>query len=159
MSQTATVSPTSVEVLFYHLEQFPLERVLPPLLEKSLARGWRVVLQCGNEARMQALNTYLWTYRDDSFLPHGTAADGEAARQPIFLTSSTDNPNHATVRFFIDGAEIGDLGGYERAVYIFDGTDPEAVAVARRAWKAVKAAGHEATYWRQTETGGWTRKA
>ena len=30
------------EVLFYHLQNMTLESVLPPLLEKSLERGWRV---------------------------------------------------------------------------------------------------------------------
>ena len=37
------------EVLFYHLENQPVERVLPPLLEKSLERGWRVVVQAASE--------------------------------------------------------------------------------------------------------------
>jgi DNA polymerase III subunit chi len=32
------------EVLFYHLQGMSLESVLPPLLEKSLERGWRVVV-------------------------------------------------------------------------------------------------------------------
>ena len=60
------------EVLFYHLQNMPLERVLPPLLEKSLERGWRVVVQTASEERADALDSHLWTYRDDSFLPHGT---------------------------------------------------------------------------------------
>ncbi|MGA7117695.1 MAG: DNA polymerase III subunit chi, partial [Hyphomicrobium sp.] len=36
------------EVLFYHLERQPLERVLPGLLEKTLQRGWRAVVQAGS---------------------------------------------------------------------------------------------------------------
>ena len=35
------------EVLFYHLEHQPLERVLPSLVEKTLERGWRAVVQAG----------------------------------------------------------------------------------------------------------------
>jgi DNA polymerase-3 subunit chi len=84
------------EVLFYHLENQPVERVLPPLLEKSLERGWRVVVQTASEERADALDSHLWTYRDDSFLPHGTWRDRDAAEQPIILAVNGDNPNHAS---------------------------------------------------------------
>ena len=94
------------EVLFYHLQSQPLERVLPQLLERSVERGWRVVVQAGSEERVDALDSLLWTYRDDTFLPHGTARDGEAAAQPILLTTADHNPNAATVRFLIDGVPM-----------------------------------------------------
>ena len=32
------------EILFYHLQRQPIERVLPGMLEKSLERGWRVIV-------------------------------------------------------------------------------------------------------------------
>lgn len=147
------------EVLFYHLERAPLERVLPELLEKSLERSWRVVVQASSAERLEALDTALWTYRDDSFLPHGTAKDGRAERQPIFLTLGEDNPNEANVRFLVEGAEAGALAGYERAVYLFDGRDPDAVERARQQWQAARASGHAVTYWQQNARGGWEQKA
>ena len=147
------------EVLFYHLERQPLERVLPELLEKCLDRGWRTVVQVGSEERRDALDAHLWTYREDSFLPHGTAKDGSAAAQPIWITSAEDNPNAATVRFVADGAALPDLAAYARVVMLLDGNDPEAVEKARGVWKDVKAGGHEATYWQQSERGRWERKA
>jgi len=61
------------DVLFYHLENQPLERVLPILLEKTLERGWRAVIEVGSSQRAEALDTALWTFRDDSFLAHGLA--------------------------------------------------------------------------------------
>ncbi len=111
------------EVLFYHLEHQPLERVLPSLVEKTLERGWRAVVQAGSEERVEALDTLLWTYREDSFLPHGTKRDGNPEAQPVFLTTGEDNPNGASVRFLVDGAEAGELSGYARIVYLFDGRD------------------------------------
>lgn len=149
----------STEVLFYHLERTPLERVLPGLLEKTLARGWRAVVQAGSQERVEALDTALWTYRDGSFLPHGTSKDGAPEEQPIFLTSGPDRPNGATVRFFVDGSDADDLSAYERAVYLFDGRDEAAVAQARTQWANAKEAGHDVTYWQQTEQGGWEQKA
>ena len=147
------------EILFYHLERQPLEAALPGLLQRSLERGWRVVVKVGSEERLEALNAHLWSFDDASFLPHGAAADGNAGAQPVFLTTGDDNPNGATVRFLVDGAEAADLSGYERTVFMFDAADSEAVARSRDAWKAARAGGHDATYWRQDENGRWTKQA
>lgn len=147
------------DVLFYHLEHTTLERVLPNLLEKSLERGWRAVVQASSRERVEALDSALWTYREDSFLPHGGANDEHADLCPIVLTADEVNPNGAQIRFFVDGAEAGDLSGYDRAVYLFDGRDEDAVAQARAQWKVVQAAGYDVTYWQQNESGKWERKA
>lgn len=147
------------EVLFYHLERQPLQQVLPSLLEKSLERGWKAVVQAGHEERLDALDLVLWTYREDSFLPHGTKRDGPPERQPVFLTTGPDNPNAANVRFLVDGADAETYDGHARYVYLFDGNDAEAIARARAAWKRAKAAGCEVTYWQQSETGRFERKA
>ena len=146
------------EILFYHLQGRPLERVLPALLEKSLERGWRAVVQSSSDERVEALDAHLWTYRDDGFLPHGTDKEGAAAEQPIVLTVGDDNQNGAVVRFLVDGAPVpGDAASYQRIVLLFDGNDPEAVAVARERWAAAKADGFDVTYWRADETGRWVK--
>jgi DNA polymerase-3 subunit chi len=147
------------EVLFYHLERQPLERVLPALVERTLERGWRAVVQAGSDERVEALDTLLWTYAEESFLPHGTRKDGNPALQPVYLTADDINPNGATVRFLVDGAGIGAMDGYERIVYLFNGRDAAAVAEARTQWKAVTATGCAATYWQQSPEGRWEKKA
>ena len=148
------------EVLFYHLQDMALEGVLPPLLEKSLARGWRVVVQTSSEERADALDAHLWTYRDDSFLPHGTWRDRDAGDQPIVLSPNADNPNNASVRFLVDGAALpDDASGYERLVLVFNGDDDEALAAARSAWTDSKGRGFDSTYWQPDERGRWQRKA
>ena len=148
------------EILFYHLHRQPLERVLPALIEKSLARGWRVVVQAASEERVEALDAHLWTFRDDSFLPHGTWREAEAREQPILLTVRDDNPNGASVRFLIDGAPVpADAAAYQRVVLLFDGEDPEAVEAARARWSEAKTNGFEVTYWQPDEQGRWQRKA
>lgn len=151
--------PDASEVLFYQLDRQGLEQVLPSLLEKTLDRGWRAVVQSGSAERLDALDTVLWTYRDDSFLPHGRKSDGNEMLQPIYLTTDTDNPNGAGVRFLIEGASIDDYDGYVRVIYLFNGRDQDAVSEARDAWRAVTNSGCKATYWQQTETGGWQKKA
>lgn len=146
------------EVRFYHLTQSPLEHTLPVLLAKSLDRGWRVVVQGGDEARMAFLDSHLWTYADDSFLPHGL--EGEGAEHPIWLTSSESNPNGAGVLMLIDGARAipTRMEAFDLVTLFFDGADEGAVATAREDWKAVTNAGLPAVYWAQ-EGGGWVQKA
>src|SRR3982074_2893707 len=94
------------EVLFYHLQNMSIESVLPPLLAKTLGRGWRVVGQATSPERADALDAHLWTYRDDSFLPHATWRAGDAQDQPIVLGVEEANPNRANVRFLIDNAAL-----------------------------------------------------
>jgi DNA polymerase-3 subunit chi len=147
------------EILFYHLKEQAPEQVLPALLLKSLERGWRVVVQASSEERIEALDAHLWTWRDDSFLPHGTWRDAEAAQQPIMLAVNDDNPNGAAVRFLIEGAAMpSDAAAYQRVVVLFDGEDPDAVETARARWREAKSAGFDVTYWQADENGGWRRQ-
>ena len=148
------------EVLFYHLQNMSLENVLPPLLEKSLERGWRVVVQSTSPERADALDAHLWTYRDDSFLPHATWRVADVADQPIVLAIEDGNPNGAQVRFLVDNAPLpADSAAYERMVLVFNGDDDDALAAARAAWTDCKARGFEVTYWQPDERGRWQRKA
>ncbi|MBP6546575.1 MAG: DNA polymerase III subunit chi [Phenylobacterium sp.] len=146
------------EVWFYHLERTGLDQALPELLEKTLARGWKAIVRATGAQRVEHLDGWLWAYRDESFLPHAPADEPGAARQPILLTTSDENPNGADALFLVDGAEPGELGDYTRCVVLFDGGDEEALATARRQWKSVKAKGLPASYWKQ-QGRGWEKQA
>jgi DNA polymerase III subunit chi len=148
------------EILFYHMQRRPLESVLPSLLEKSLERGWKAAVQAASEERLQALDDGLWTFADESFLPHGTDRDPDAAGQPVVLTLRETNPNGASIRFLVDGAALPeDAATYERIVILFDGTDQDALLHARDQWRGARQAGHAVAYWQQDETGRWRKKA
>ncbi|MDC7788994.1 DNA polymerase III subunit chi [Rhodoplanes sp. TEM] len=147
------------ELLFYHLQRRAPESVLPALLEKSLERGWRAVVQASSDERVDALDAHLWTYRDESFLPHGTDRDGLAAEHPVVLTVRDHNPNGAAVRFLIDRAPVpADAASYARIVVMFDGEDDEALAGARLLWREKKAEGFDVTYWQCDDRGRWQKR-
>ena len=149
------------EVGFYQLRSSALESALPRLLQKVLEAGHRVRVVGASEARMEALNAALWTYDAASFLPHGGTGDGDAARQPVYLTSeSADgaaNENGADVVVTIDGVEPVFLDGVARYLDIFDGTDETALGAARQRWKRRQAEAHSVSYWCQGEAGGWEK--
>jgi DNA polymerase III subunit chi len=153
-----------MEVFFYHLERRGLEDTLPELLERTLARGWRALVRTGSVERAQALDAHLWTYSEESFLPHGLASDRAPELQPILLGSGAPRANAAEAVFLVDGADPGDWAalsaeGFTRAVLLFDGRDADAVAAAREHWKTAKAAGLDSQYWQQSAAGKWEKKA
>lgn len=152
------MAEAACEVWFYHLERTGLDQALPELLEKTLARGWRALVRTGAPERIEHLDGWLWTYRDDSFLPHGLAHEPLAARQPVLIATELENANAAQALFLVDGAELGDLAGYERCAVLFDGTDEGALGSARLQWRDVKARGLAASYWRQ-QARGWEKQA
>ncbi|MCO6418601.1 DNA polymerase III subunit chi [Siccirubricoccus sp. KC 17139] len=147
------------EIGFYHLTRTPLEQALPKLLGRILAQEGRALVLCGGPERVQALDAALWLCADPDWLPHGTAAMGHAAHQPIWLTAEDEAPpNGARFLVLLDGAESARLSQYDRVLDLFDGHDEAAVQAARRRWAAARAAGHALTYWQQGPR-GWERKA
>ena len=151
------------EILFYHLERHTLEQTLPVLLEKTLERGWKAVVQTASPEQVKALDEHLWRWRDNSFLPHMAAGDEQGAAyiadQPIFVTDQSDTPNAANVLFLVDGATRETLDAFDRCVIMFDGRDEETLAQARAQWAALKDSGHELTYWQQNAEDKWEKRA
>lgn len=150
------------EIWFYHLTQSRLEFALPKLLEKTLAGKRKAVLRCASDATMQSLNELLWTYQDDSFLPHGSAREAHAEHQPIYLTCEEENPNAADILFSVDGTQPGIevLAEYARLIYLFDSRDIHALQQARNYWKQLKDRPDTQNtftlaYWKQNDRGGW----
>ena len=148
--------PARIEGGFYHLTRTPLEPALGRLLLRILEAGRRVIVRASSNERVEALNRALWTFDPASFLPHGSAADGDAELQPVYLTMGEERPNGADVLVLVDGAEADPAPPFERCLYLFDGRDPEAVRAARAVWKRWRERGLKLVYWQQGER-GWQR--
>jgi DNA polymerase-3 subunit chi len=146
------------EIGFYHLTRTGADRALPPLLGRTLAAGQRALVLCRAPERVAALDAALWECADPDWLPHGTAADGDADLQPIWLATEDAAVNGARFLFLIDGAESAHTQEFDRVFDLFDGNDEAAVQAARERWKTAKAAGHKLAYWQQGAR-GWEKKA
>ena len=149
------------KINFYHLQKQPLENVLPKLLEKAYATGVNTIVRIGNPERVEFINGILWSFEEQSFLPHGSKKDGNAQMQPIWLTSVSENPNNAEMLFLVDGANLedDDIEEFSRIFVIFDGASEEALTQARSMWKKVKSTDHECSYWQQDAQGKWQKSA
>jgi DNA polymerase III subunit chi len=152
------------ETLFYHLERRTLDDVLPGLIEKTLERGWRAVIRTESSERADAIDTLLWTYNEQTFLPHAQSGEGNPKRQPVLITVEEDNPNDANVLFLVGGAssprwDVAATQELTRVVVMFDGRDADSLARARAAWTDAKAAGHDVTYWKESPSGKFEKQA
>lgn len=147
------------EIRFYHLQATSLDRALPQIVAKAYAGGRRVVIKTGDAKRAEDINTALWTYDAGAFIPHGSAADGDADRQPVWITETDENPNGADVLILTDSTTSEKTAEYKLCCDIFDGRDETALGAARERWKTYKDSGFETTYWQQTAEGGWEKKA
>lgn len=130
---------------------------MPKLLEKAYETGKKIVIKVGTEERVEFLNAQLWTFSDEAFIPHGSKKDGNADRQPIWLTAGDDVPNQAEMLFLVDdaAASLEQIGRFERVFNLFDGNAAEAVDKARSFWKEIKASAHDCHYWKQNSAGRW----
>ncbi|MCB9987925.1 MAG: DNA polymerase III subunit chi [Rhodospirillales bacterium] len=147
------------EIRFYHLTVKALDQVLPEILTKALSTGRRAVVKTVDERQAETLNAHLWTWRPDAFLPHGSAKDGFAADQPVWITTIDENPNKSDILILAGGVVSDQVGAFDLCCEMLDGNDAAAVKAARVRWKDYKEAGYGLTYWQQTDTGGWEKKA
>lgn len=145
------------EIRFYHLERQGLEQALPALVAKAYENGHRIVIKTANDNQREKINEALWTYHPNAFLPHGSVKDGEAERQPIWLTTKDENPNSADLLIVTDACETAFHADFKLCCEMFNGRDESILKTARSKWKEYKDTDHTLTYWQQGDK-GWEQK-
>lgn len=149
------------DVRFYHLKSQTLDEALPALVMKAYDNGKkRILIRMPNKTDAERINTLLWTFKPDVFLPHASDKEGQPEKNPVFITAQTEgNLNEASVLIACNGADTKDAGEYGLVCEIFADHDQDIVTQARTTWARHKEAGHTLTYWQQTPNGGWEQKA
>jgi DNA polymerase-3 subunit chi len=146
------------ELWFYHLEKAGVGDVLPGLLQKVLERGSRALIVVPDENAAASLDAALWTFREESFLPHGRDMAPHAPRQPVLISTETRNVNGADMLFCLGGADPGNPDGWNRVILMFEDSDETAKQGARSLWSAMKKSGNDVSYWKQTDQGRWEKQ-
>lgn len=147
------------EIRFYHLQKQTLDQALPLILEKAYASHQHIMVKLSNSNEVERMNAHLWAYHPDKFLPHGSQKSGHASQQPIWLTDQDENPNDAKILILTQNKTEENLDAYNLCCEMLNGHDDQAIAAARTRWKEYTAAGHTVTYWHQSESGKWEKKA
>jgi len=147
------------KINFYHLQKKTVNEALPEILNKALERNLRIIIKVDSKDEVADIDKNLWTYSDESFIPHGCKKNGMAEDQPIWITDKDENPNNATMLAIIDSAESSLIDSMEICCEIFDGNNDEVVAKSRTRWKEYKERNFELAYFQQDEQGKWQKKA
>jgi len=147
-----------LEYWFYHLEASTVEGILPGLLEKTRQKGWRALVKLP-QSQLKEMDDYLWTYKDDSFLPHGRDDEPLAEQQPITLSANVETADGYQAVFLIGGTDIEDMSGVERCMVMINGRSENDVMRERKRWKALKETDAALSYYQQNDRGSWEKKA
>ena len=147
------------EIRFYHLQTQGIEQALPKLAELVLKSGNRGLIKVADKNIAKQLDKALWTYSPESFLPHDIEGSKYAAAQDIFITTKDENPASAKMIILVNGEKVDDLKPFDRILYIFEGKLDEIISKAREDYKSYKNAGHDMSYWQQSDQGRWEQKA
>lgn len=142
---------------FYHLGKTSIDIALPSILEKIMSTGKKTILRTDLPERVDYFNNLLWTQNPASFIPHGTAKESHADKQPLYITDKcSDFPNSADFLILIDNESIQQDDNFERIFYLFNGLDSTSVTKARQQWKEMTILGYNNLhYWQQTPQGKW----
>lgn len=148
------------DIRFYHVTTQALHQAIPAILSKAYAQGKKMVLRVGDEDTLARYDDLLWSQKPESFLPHGTGKDPRKEQQPIYLTLDEENPAKADMLALYNIDTVpANISDFSLVCDFISGQNPESVEAGRARWKAYKAAGHNVTYWQQTDSGGWEQKA
>lgn len=154
-----------MEYWFYHLESATVESCLPQLLEKTRERGWRAQIQFSSAERAKQFDSFLWSYKADSFLPHGRDNDPRAGDQPIIISHAseiTSTDGAPDVVFLVDGVDpiLSDKAKEQisRLITFVDSRNTQSRDMARARWSAAKSSGASVSYWRQDDQGRWAKQ-
>lgn len=146
------------QINFYQLSTTPMEKALPRLLEKAISSGKRVILLIPEAEKMEEYNKLLWSYGSKSFLPHGSKNDNYKDQQPIYLTTSDEVPNEASILALISDIRPTHIDKFEKCLYLFDGESEQETKKARQRWAEYKKEGYILAYWQQDLSGKWQEK-
>ena len=143
------------EIFFYKLKNSSSEIFLASLIEKSIENKWNSVVLLDNIERMEEINDFLWSYKDTSFLPHGSQNDKNSELHRVYLTCEEENPNDSDVIFSIDGLLIKNINSWQRCIYIFNEQNLKVVDQLNFYKKSIDQSQHFIKSFEQNTNGKW----
>ncbi|GAB4361861.1 MAG: DNA polymerase III subunit chi [Gammaproteobacteria bacterium] len=117
------------------------EQLTCRLAEKAYSRGHRIFIHARDRDQAQQLDDLLWTYRQESFLPHALCGDELADESPIQIGHDTEPSGHCDVLINLSGEVPGFFSRFERVAELV-GSDPGARERSREAFRFYKDRGY-----------------
>jgi DNA polymerase-3 subunit chi len=153
----------NVEINIYHISQGNLVSAVIRILDKVYTSGKRCIFFSPIEERVSFIDKSLWTFSQMSFIPHGDSKFGFRDQQPIYFTTTHENPNNATVLLLMDTFDlsgwndsVGSGESFEKFIFMFE--DISQIEAANALYESLKTEGKDVNYWKQSSN-GWGKAA
>ena len=111
------------------------------LTEKAWRQGHHIYLHTASQNESRELEQLLWTYRQDSFLPHGQMGEADPALNPILVGYGTDVGEEHDVLINLAPAVPEFFSRFERVAEIIDQNE-EARAAGRERFRFYRDRGY-----------------
>jgi len=145
------------QIIFYSSAPLQVENTLFTLIEKSLEKGYKSLLLFLDKEKCSEIDEKLWTYKQNSFLPH-LSEDEEISNEidiPIYLTTKNENPYEAELLFSIDGSIPDNINNLERLIIIIDANDKILLEKYKKYYLDINKKFEDIVFYKSDDDGKW----
>ena len=114
------------------------------IAEKAWGQGHRVLVHCASAEEARQLDRLLWTFRDQSFVPHALLGEADAALNPVLVTHGGEAGDEHDVLVNLAPAAPVCFSRFARVAEPVD-DDPDARAASRERYKFYRDRGYQPT--------------
>jgi DNA polymerase III subunit chi len=136
------------------LDRAALSLAMARFINARVSDGRRVALRVSDDRKAARWDQFLWTWDDQSFLPHSVLGAQWPADEPVTVATRLPPATPDMILICLDEVPLGDLDGYDDVYELVDRNTDEGVERARERWSAWKATGRTQEYRRDWATGG-----
>ncbi len=130
------------EVLFVEVTQNRMEIRACEIAEDNYAQGNRVQIIAVDEGQAARLDDLLWTFKPDSFIPHGIrSASANEPGESLVITTEQERGEGMDSLLMMDYCEAELVGQFSLAVHMVVVDNRERLEASRRYWTQLKEAG------------------
>ena len=129
-------------------------------MEKSLEKGNKSLLLFKDKEKCLSINEQLWTYKQNSFLPHISEDDQiyDNIDVPVYLSTKNENPFKAELLFSIDGFLPDNIDHFERVIIIIDVNDELLNEKYKNYYLDINKNFEDIVFYKSDDSGKWIEK-
>ena len=137
------------KAFFYNMSHRDVVADIAWLAENIFKKNNRIVIFCTDQETTEVVDDFLWSTRDDSFIPHSKKKDGKDTFDPILVTADLDGSYDHNVLLALNGVLIKekDRERFAKIYYFFDDQDIKEKENARSMWKSFSSLNIDCKYW------------
>jgi|AACY02.4.fsa_nt_gi DNA polymerase-3 subunit chi len=137
------------KAFFYNVSHRDVVADIAWLAENIFKKNNRIIIFCTDQETTEVVDDFLWSTRDDSFIPHSKKKDGKDTFDPILVTADLDGSYEHNVLLALNGVLIKEKywQRFAKIYYFFDDQDIKEKENARSMWKSFSSLNIDCKYW------------